>query len=147
MLIITDGMENASTECTKDSIKALIKSKEVEGWTFAFLGANIDSFAVGGTMGMALCNIANYVQGNEGALFARLSRATAARSSAARFTGIRSAASMDFLAPEQQDAMAGEITRGLPPAQPSFRPFSPKPVAHSAKVESKPRNWRIATNK
>ena len=147
VLIITDGMENASTEFTKDSIKALIKSKEADGWTFAFLGANIDSFAVGGTIGVAAGNIANYVQGNEGALYARLSRATVARSAAARFTGIRSAAAQDFLPPEQQDPVAGDTKGGLPPAQPSFRPASSKPAIRAEAVESKPRNWRIATNK
>jgi hypothetical protein len=52
-LIITDGQENSSMEFTKDSVKALIKSKEDEGWTFAFLGADIDSYAVGGAIGMA----------------------------------------------------------------------------------------------
>ena len=147
VLIITDGMENASTEFTKDSIKALINSKQAEGWTFAFLGANIDSFAVGGTIGVPLGNIANYVQGNEGAFYARLLNSTVGRAAAARGSGIRSAASLDFLAPEQQDAIVGEATGGLPPAQPSFRHVSPKPAVRAEEVESKPRNWRIATNK
>jgi hypothetical protein len=61
-LIITDGQENSSMEFTKDSVKALIKSKEDEGWTFAFLGADIDSYAVGGAIGMAAGNTANYVK-------------------------------------------------------------------------------------
>jgi hypothetical protein len=47
MLIITDGLENASREFTKDSVKELIRKKEAEGWTFSFLGADIDSYAVG----------------------------------------------------------------------------------------------------
>lgn len=40
--IITDGYENASTEWTYKSIKALIESLKAEGWLFAFIGANID---------------------------------------------------------------------------------------------------------
>jgi hypothetical protein len=68
-LIITDGQENSSTEFTKASVKALIKSKEDEGWTFAFLGADIDSYAVGGAIGMAAGNTANYVKGNEHTMY------------------------------------------------------------------------------
>ncbi len=158
VLIITDGMENASTEFTKESITALIKSKEAEGWTFAFLGANIDSFAVGGTIGVAPGNIANYVPGLEAQLFEQLSSATVGRAAAFRSAGIGSAAAMNFLAPEQQEAIAGNPTHrpggqkpgttgGLPPAQPSFRPIKPQPAARSAKVESKPRNWRVTPHK
>lgn len=146
VLIITDGMENASTEFTKESIKALITSKEAEGWTFAFLGANIDSFAVGGAIGVAPGNIANYVPGLEAQLFEQLSSATVERAAAFRSVGVAQAASMNFLAPEQQEAIAGN-PGGLPPAQPSFRPIKPTPAAPPAKVESKPRNWRVTPHK
>ena len=52
-LIMTDGMENASHEWTWDALKALItQQREVYGWEFIFLGANIDAVEVGARMGM-----------------------------------------------------------------------------------------------
>ena len=51
----TDGEENSSPpEITLDVVKELIKSKEAEGnWTFSFMGADIDAWAVGGSIGVA----------------------------------------------------------------------------------------------
>ena len=44
VVIITDGMENASTEFTKAKVKELISDKqEKAGWDFIYLGANIDA--------------------------------------------------------------------------------------------------------
>src|SRR6266404_457567 len=51
-MIITDGQENASKEFTKERVKSLVGEKEREHWKFLFLGANIDSFATGGDIGM-----------------------------------------------------------------------------------------------
>ena len=47
IIIFTDGDENQSREWDRNSIAQLIKSKETEGWTFVFLGANQDAFAEG----------------------------------------------------------------------------------------------------
>ena len=52
-LIMTDGMENASRQWTWDAVKKLItQQREVYGWEFIFLGADIDAVAVGERMGM-----------------------------------------------------------------------------------------------
>ena len=59
-IIMTDGYENDSKEFTKDAIKNLIKEKENEGWLFVFLGANIDTYAVGNTFGIHAGNVSNY---------------------------------------------------------------------------------------
>lgn len=61
-VIMTDGMENASVESTREDIFKLIKDKEAEGWTFVFLGANIDSYAVGEAIGVPKGNTSNYNQ-------------------------------------------------------------------------------------
>src|SRR5580692_6819070 len=71
-VVITDGMENASVEFTKDSVAKLIKSKESEGWTFVFLGSNIDSYAVGASVGAQAMNTSNYAAGNERVAFAAM---------------------------------------------------------------------------
>ena len=49
---MTDGMENSSHEWTWDAVRQLTKQQQDEwGWTFIFLGANIDAIEVGGRMG------------------------------------------------------------------------------------------------
>ncbi|MEO8601893.1 MAG: vWA domain-containing protein [bacterium] len=52
ILIITDGQENASREYDLRAVRALIERKEQDGWNFAYMGANQDSFAVGERMGV-----------------------------------------------------------------------------------------------
>lgn len=42
-VIMTDGLENASTKYSSDEIKKKIEKKKEEGWEFLFLGANIDA--------------------------------------------------------------------------------------------------------
>ena len=52
-LIMTDGMENSSRTWTWDAVKRLItQQREVYGWEFIFLGADIDAIAVASRMGM-----------------------------------------------------------------------------------------------
>ena len=52
-LIMTDGMENASHQWTWEALKALIiQQREVYGWKFIFLGADIDAVEVGERMGV-----------------------------------------------------------------------------------------------
>lgn len=52
-LIMTDGMENASRRWTWDAVKKLItEQREVYGWEFIFLGADIDAVEIGQRMGM-----------------------------------------------------------------------------------------------
>ena len=40
--IITDGQENCSREFNHAQLKSLIEERKQQGWTFAFIGANID---------------------------------------------------------------------------------------------------------
>ena len=42
-IIITDGLENASTRYTSDEVKKMVSKQEKKGWEFLFLGANIDA--------------------------------------------------------------------------------------------------------
>ena len=56
VVVITDGQENASLEYAGTSglaaIASLVRDREDAGWTFAFMGANMDSWAVAGELGM-----------------------------------------------------------------------------------------------
>jgi len=52
-LIMTDGMENASQDWTWEAVKKLItQQREVYGWEFIFLGADIDAIQVASRMGV-----------------------------------------------------------------------------------------------
>lgn len=53
MVVITDGHENSSTEWTRDRIKTIVEERTKDGWLFQFLGANIDSFKEGMSLGIA----------------------------------------------------------------------------------------------
>ena len=62
LVIVTDGLENASREYTAPQVKALIESVQAEGWLVVYLGANQDSFAEGtaarGVRGQSVMNFA-----------------------------------------------------------------------------------------
>lgn len=67
--IITDGQENASLEYAGTSglaaIAELVRVREAAGWTFVFMGANMDSWAVAG--GYGITNAANWEHSSSGA--------------------------------------------------------------------------------
>jgi Mg-chelatase subunit ChlD len=77
----TDGEENQSREYTRDKIFELIKKREDKGWSFAYLGANQDSYAEAGAIGFAPASIQSYAGDAVGsaAAFSSLSRAVVAR--------------------------------------------------------------------
>lgn len=59
--IITDGQENASRNYSLDQIREkIVHQREHYAWDFVFLGANIDSFSVGGGMGIVGAATANF---------------------------------------------------------------------------------------
>jgi hypothetical protein len=52
VVILTDGMENASREWTQEQVFELITESEAAGWQFIFLGANQDSWDVSQNLGI-----------------------------------------------------------------------------------------------
>jgi|WetSurMetagenome_2_1015567.scaffolds.fasta_scaffold57700_2 uncharacterized protein YegL len=50
-VVMTDGQENASKEFNLTKVQTAINEQKKAGWNFSFLGANIDSYAVGGNYG------------------------------------------------------------------------------------------------
>jgi hypothetical protein len=60
VVVFTDGHENASTSWTRQVLFELIEAKKAEGWTFVFMGANQDSYATGGDLGIDRGNTQNY---------------------------------------------------------------------------------------
>lgn len=53
IVVMTDGQENSSHEYTRAAVKAAVARHEKEdGWQVIFLGANLDSFAEAGAIGL-----------------------------------------------------------------------------------------------
>lgn len=63
-IIITDGYENASKEYNKEIVSKLIKKHKE--WEFIYIGADIDSFAAGGDIGIKKDRIASYRKDKKG---------------------------------------------------------------------------------
>lgn len=57
-VITTDGLENASINYNKQKVTELIKGHS--NWEFIYLGANIDSYQEGMSIGISENNISNY---------------------------------------------------------------------------------------
>ena len=65
MVILTDGMENASREFTYHQIAATIKSLEETGrWTFTFLGADIDAIHTSKMLNIREENVISFDKGD-----------------------------------------------------------------------------------
>ena len=67
-VINTDGLENASREYTRWDICRMVREEERYGWEFMFLGANIDSYAEAGMLGIRphlTCNVVADERGME----------------------------------------------------------------------------------
>ena len=66
-VINTDGMENSSRLFRYDHIKRLIsRVKEMYGWEFIFLGANIDALETAESIGIDRSRASNYVPDGKG---------------------------------------------------------------------------------
>jgi Mg-chelatase subunit ChlD len=78
VVTITDGQENQSREYDRATILRLVKAKEAEGWSFAFLGAGLDAYAEAGGMGYAAGSVQAFAADGAGARAAwdELDRAT-----------------------------------------------------------------------
>jgi len=134
-VIITDGQENSSKEFSKDSIKALITGKEAEGWKFIFLGANIDSAAVGGSLGIAAQACANYQSSAAGVhgTFTAMASSNLRYAADARTKGLRSANMVSSFTETERSSMMG----GRPAAPPPFQQAAAKSTA------GKKRGWNV----
>lgn len=87
LAIMTDGLENASREYTKDTIKTLLDRKQKEdGWLVLYLGAGHDAWSQASVLGLHAGNVADF---NKGAISATMSK-IASRS--ARYAASRDAA-------------------------------------------------------
>jgi hypothetical protein len=80
-ITFTDGLENQSREYDRTKIFDLIKKRENLGWSFAYLGANQDSYAEAGHIGYARQSTQNFRPdaAGTGEAFRSLSRGVSSR--------------------------------------------------------------------
>lgn len=70
VVIMTDGMENASREYTFEAIRQLIEAQEkADGWTFLFMGADQDAIKTGASLGVASARSISYSRAKTGAVW------------------------------------------------------------------------------
>lgn len=60
VVVMTDGMENASRRWTHQGVFDLITECEQSGWQFIFLGANQDSWSVADRLGMRRAAVSDF---------------------------------------------------------------------------------------
>lgn len=85
-VVITDGLENASKEFKKATVKEMVDlQRETYKWEFVFLGANMDAIAEGGALGVVVVSSLTTAPTPEGvsASYSSLSRAAASYRSGA----------------------------------------------------------------
>ena len=67
IVTITDGADNRSREFTNSQLKEMVHhQRDVYAWDFVFLGANIDSFSTGGSIGIYKGSTCNYTADSAG---------------------------------------------------------------------------------
>lgn len=100
MIVITDGEENSSHGYTKEQIRAMVTHQEtVYNWKFVYLGANVDAFREGASMGFAFGSTSGYDVKHAKAAFGAVSRG---------LTGYRSGSSTGVVFTEEDRSdMAG----------------------------------------
>ena len=78
VVVFTDGLENASRKFSLRQVFDMVRDRMDQDWTFVFMGANQDSYAEGGHIGLVDGNIQDYAATPESvaAAFDSMSRAT-----------------------------------------------------------------------
>jgi hypothetical protein len=130
VLIVTDGQENASREYNSDAVSALIDQKERDGWNFAYMGANQDSYAVSDSLNIRADYTANYdaTAGGTAENYKRMASA-ASKWRASKAKGMSAPAFFDD-SPQKTaaDAPAGKLTpKGAGAATSGDSTRSPRP--------------------
>ncbi len=102
--IMTDGLENASKEWTRASIRALVSQQSnTYGWTFMYMGADQDAVEVGESLGVAKDLAVTYSRGKSreamGVASGKIAKLRAARISAP-------AAAMEAFTEDERSSLA-----------------------------------------
>ena len=107
LVVMTDGLENASREFDHAKITDLIKKRQEAGWLVVFLGEGLDVAKQGAGMGVMAASVASY-SGGEGL---RAAGRVVAMSTARYLSSVGDIwESLDAtaLTPEERDELAGK---------------------------------------
>lgn len=112
-VIFTDGGENASREYSQESVKALIKEQEANGWEFLFLGVGLDKYVTGGmATGLGLGGRSAYAVSGAGAAQAGTYNTISAGLSLKRSANVKfgsiAASGLSTLSEEDRKSLEGE---------------------------------------
>jgi von Willebrand factor type A domain len=102
VVILTDGEENSSKEYSEKDFRELVKKLEAKDtWTFTYLGANQDSYAVAQRFGFKKGNVSNYHTSAAGmrSVGSNLAQSTVAMASSGDWS------TQEYFSKEQQDEM------------------------------------------
>jgi Mg-chelatase subunit ChlD len=66
VLIVTDGLENASTDFDRSKVFEMVSERRKQGWVFVFLGADQDVYAEGHKVGVSMANRVAWEKSKEG---------------------------------------------------------------------------------
>ena len=96
VVVVTDGLENASVEHTRASVFKMVEHRREQGWVFVFLGADQDAYAEGTALGVAALNAAPWQKSPAGVkrMFGNLEYSTTMHRAKSR--AARQAASDEF---------------------------------------------------
>ena len=98
LVVVTDGMENASREYTTAQVKAMVEEQtNTWGWTFIYLAANVDAFATGAGYGFAAGQTISYAADHTGTH-------SVVQAASAGVTRTRSGLATDFTDEEREAA-------------------------------------------
>src|SRR5262245_46045129 len=117
VVIVTDGLENASRKYSKTTVKQMIQARQESGkWAFIYLGANVDAFAEAQGLGIWATNTAGYTSSTRGT--AAMYSNTSASVGNMRQTGVMDAHLGGNIAEDGKLAPFGQGTIPLPDEQP-----------------------------
>lgn len=74
LVVITDGLDNSSTEYTRERVKTMVEEQEKTwNWHVVFLGANIDAVAEGHLIGVSAAAAMSYAPASAKAAYVAVS--------------------------------------------------------------------------
>jgi hypothetical protein len=107
LVIMTDGLENASREFSFEKITELIKARQEHGWLVTFLGEGLDVAKQGAKLGTHASSVAHYASRAGLQAAGKVLAASSARYAKA-VGNLRQAQSFAALSADERDALAGK---------------------------------------
>lgn len=104
VVVVTDGLENASREHTRSSVFRMVEHRRKQGWVFVFLGADQDAYAEGTAMGVSGRNSVHWDKTKAGTrkMWDDLEYSTSAHRRKAKLARMRSADRFHEERPEEK---------------------------------------------